>query len=124
MIAERCGLLDEQVFEGNGGQDLGDGFGGGAIAVGVGHAAEFFAECGSEGTFECSGDRGGIGGNVEDVAGAFAALLAHADVDDGKRERSRFHDAAGGVADHRINLAEEAPVGDGVEIDEDVGVGT
>ena len=84
---------------------------------------EFFAECGSESALECGGDGGGIGGHVDDVAGAFAALLAHADVDDGEREGCGLHDAAGGVADHRIDLAEQAPVGDGVEIDEDVRVG-
>ena len=65
---------------------------------------------------------GGFGRRVDHVAGAFAALLAHAHVDHGQCEGCRFHDAAGRVADQRIGLAEQAPVGDGVEIDEDVRV--
>src|SRR5580658_1908997 len=36
----RRGGLDEQAFEGDGGKDVGDGFGGGAVAVGVDHALE------------------------------------------------------------------------------------
>ena len=78
---------------------------------------------GAEGALECCADGSGLSGRVEHVAGAFAALLAHADVDHGQRERGGFHDAAGGVADQRIDLAEKAPVGDGVEVDEDVGIG-
>ena len=62
-------------------------------------------------------------GSVDDVAGALAALLAHADVDHGQGEGGGFHDAAGRVADQRVDLAEQAPIGDGVEVDEDVGVG-
>ena len=64
----------------------------------------------------------GLGGGVDYVAGAFAALLAHADVDRGQGEGGRLHDAARGVADQRIDLAEQAPVGDGVEVDEDMRV--
>ena len=50
----------------------------------------------------------------------FAALLAHAHIDDRKSEGSRLHDAARRVADDRIDLAEQAPVGDGIEIDKDM----
>ena len=63
---------------------------------------------------------GGFGGSVDDVAGALAALLAHADIDRGQGERGCFHDAAGRVADHRVDLAEQAPIRHGVEVDEDV----
>ena len=40
------------------------------------------------------------------------------DVYRGNGERRRFHDSAAGVADQQVGASQQAPVGDGVQIDE------
>src|SRR5271167_3694440 len=62
-------------------------------------------------------------GRVKDIGGALAAVLAEADVDHGQGEAGRLHDAARGVAEEEGGFAEQAPVGDGGKVDEEVGVG-
>ena len=80
------------------------------------------AESGAESMLDGGKNSRGIGGRVDHVAGAFAALLANAHVDRGQRKGGRFHDAAGELPIIASTLAEQAPVGNGVEIDEDVRV--
>ena len=122
-VRQRRGLLDEQAVERNGGEDAGDGDGGGSVAVGVRPCrAETLRNSGLRACAMAARIARGFGRRVDDVAGALAALLAHADVDHRQSKGGSFHDAAGGVADERVGLAEKAPVGNGVEIDEDVRV--
>ena len=120
---QRRGLLDEQAVKRDGGENAGDGDGGGSVAVGVLHAGETVAELGVEGALDGSANGRGFRIRVEHVAGALAALLAHAHVDHRQRKGGGFHDAAGGVADQRIRMAEQAPVSDRVEVNEDVRLG-
>ncbi len=91
---EGCWLLDEQLVEWNRREYSGDGFGGGAVAVGILHAAKLLSERRTESPFESVGDFSRISGRVDDVAGAFATLLSHPDINNGKRKRRGFHDAA------------------------------
>jgi len=107
----------------NGGKDPGDGFCGGTGAVGIGHAGEGCTEFRRDGAVKGGEDGWFFGEGIEDVGGAFAALLSDADVDYGKSEAGGFHDAGRGVADHAVDVRQEAPVSDGIEISEDVGVG-
>ena len=97
-----------------------------AVAVDVFEVAEALAEDGVGGLGDLAEDGGGIrvgcDGCVEDVGAAFASVLTQAYVDDGEVEGGGFHDAAAGVAEQEGGLAEEAPVGDGREIDEEAGV--
>lgn len=118
----RCGLLDENVFKRCFRQDARDGVRGCAVAVGVFHAVECGGEVRRECAAECVEDELSVRWCVEDIAGALAALLAHAYVDDREGEGCGFHDSAGGVADHGVYLAEEAPVGDWVEVGEEVSI--
>jgi len=122
FLRQGRGLLDKQAAERNSGEDAGDGFSGGSVAVGVLHAAQGFSELRIEGLAEGAEDCGGFSRRVDHVAGALAALLAQAHVDGGQGEGGGFHDAGGRVADERVHLAEEAPVSNGVEVDEDMGV--
>ena len=123
LIFLRNGALDEELAaERRGCEDFHDFFGGGAVAVRIGHTFERLAErvatrlgSGIEDTF-------GVCRCVEDIACAFAALLANANVDCGQCEGRGFHDAAAGIAEEKSSLAEKAPVSDSIEIDEDAAV--
>src|ERR1019366_3662218 len=115
--------LAEEAFERHSGQDGDDAFGGVAVTVYVLHGAQALAEVGLVGERELSADGVGGGFGVEDVGTALASLLAYADVDDGAREGGSLHDAAAGVADECGGLAQQAPVGDGRKVDEEMCVG-
>ena len=89
------GLLYEQVFKRDSGEYAGDRHCSRPIAVGIGHAAQAFAEVPAEGAFNGGADGRSLGWRVNHVAGTLTALLAHSDVDHGQTERCGFHNAAG-----------------------------
>ncbi len=99
-------LHQERLGKGNGGEDLNDFFGGGAIAIRIGHAAECFSKRGSLRGAESFENRAGIRSGVNNVSCAFAALLAKTDVDGGQSERGGLHDAAARVSEEDVDLAE------------------
>ena len=94
-------------------------FGGVTVPIGILHSCQRPAKCRVARECDFRENVGLAGSSVEDVAGAFPALLPDADVDGGKRERWCFHDAAAGVADHQVNVIQQAPVGQRWKIDED-----
>jgi hypothetical protein len=57
---------------------------------------------------------------LENISRAFASLLAETDVDGRQGERRSLHDAAAGVSEENIYLAEKTPIGECVEVNEDV----
>ncbi len=117
------GCLTSRRSSGTEAKYAGDGLRRGSVTVGICHAGKAHAEGRAQGALKCGADGDSIRRRIDHVACALAALLAHAHVDDRQGKRRGLHDAAGGVADERIDLAKEAPVSHGVEVDEDMRVG-
>ena len=83
--------------------------GGAAAAIGRGRGG-IDAKPPVEDRLERREDGGGIGRTIDDRGGAKPPQLAIADIDRGNAGGRRFHDAAGGVADHGIRKPQRGPV--------------
>ena len=57
-------------------------------------------------------------GRIQHIPGALSSLLPHAHVDRRQSKRCRLHDAAARIADQHLRLAQQAPVLNGRQIDE------
>jgi hypothetical protein len=101
-----------------------DGARGRPIAIGVFHAAQPGSEFRIERGFDCIANGVCFRGNIDYVSRALAALLAHAHVNDRQRQRSRLHDAARRISNDDVDLTKQAAISGGIEVDEDVGVGS
>ncbi len=109
-------LHQEFLGESNSRKNLDDFFGGESVAVRIGHAAQGFPERRAFRGAERLQNRVGIWSGVQNVSRAFPSLLTQADIYGWQGERGSFHDAAAGISEEDVHLAEKAPVGKGVEV--------
>src|SRR5580693_8486537 len=96
----------EFLGKGDGGQHLYDFFGGESVAVRIDRVQQRISKlltlCGAH-RFQ---NRLSFRGGIDDVLRALSSLLAQTDVNGRQSEGRRLHDAAAGVSEENVRLAE------------------
>jgi hypothetical protein len=122
-LGQRRGLLDEQAVERDGGEDASNGGGRGSVAVGVCHAAQRFTEFRTEGALDAAWI-------AEVSAGASMMLRARSrpcwrmpTLTTGRANEAASIMPLEELPTMRCDIAQQAPVSHGVEVDEDVRAG-
>ena len=120
---QRCMAFNQQFFaERDGGQHFYDFFGGDTFTVRIGHALKAAAKFGAFRSNNRCKYRRCIRGGVQNVARAFPALLPDADVYRRQGKRRRLHNSAARISCQHIDLLQQTPIGQRVQIDKHVRV--
>ena len=99
-------------------QDLHNLLGGPAIAVGIRHATQGVSKLDGVRFADGFEDRVDFGRGIDDVSRPLSPLLPQADTDSWQSKGGGLHDPTAGIAEEKMDLAEKATIGQGIEIDE------